>query len=108
MSFLLRSYQRGVTKFPYIAQGLQSSVLMASGDAIAQIAVEKKTQFDYKRWDGWKLKDRFLIADNVFQLLELSPYWILWRVGAAEVVRRSANSILLSKSNHQHSEEGFR
>jgi hypothetical protein len=49
MAFLLRGYQRGVTKFPYIAQGLQSSVLMATGDAIAQICVEKKSQLDYKR-----------------------------------------------------------
>lgn len=49
MAFLLRGYQRGVTKFPYIAQGLQSSVLMATGDAIAQLGVEKKSQLDYKR-----------------------------------------------------------
>lgn len=51
MSFLLRGYQRGVSKYPYLAQGLQSSILMATGDAIAQIGVEKKKQFDYKRWE---------------------------------------------------------
>lgn len=49
MSFLLRGYQSTVSKFPYIAQGVQSSVLMATGDAIAQIAVEKRKKFDYKR-----------------------------------------------------------
>lgn len=49
MSFLLRYYQKGVAKFPYIAQAVQTSILMATGDAIAQIAVEKKNQFDYKR-----------------------------------------------------------
>lgn len=49
MSFIFRGYQRSVSRFPYIVQGVQSSVLMATGDAIAQIAVEKKKQFDYKR-----------------------------------------------------------
>lgn len=49
MAFLLRGYQRSVTKFPYIAQGVQSSILMATGDAIAQIAVEKRNKFDFKR-----------------------------------------------------------
>lgn len=49
MAFLLKGYQRSVSRFPYVAQGVQSSILMATGDAIAQIAVEKKTQFDYKR-----------------------------------------------------------
>jgi hypothetical protein len=49
MAFLLRGYQRGIAKYPYILQGLQSSVLMATGDAIAQLAVEKNEKFDYKR-----------------------------------------------------------
>jgi hypothetical protein len=49
MAFLLRGYQRGVSKFPYVAQGIQSSVLMATGDAIAQLGVEKKKQLDFKR-----------------------------------------------------------
>ncbi|CRK92502.1 CLUMA_CG006041, isoform A [Clunio marinus] len=49
MSFLLRSYKKGVSRFPYIAQGVQASILMATGDAIAQIGVEKKTKFDFQR-----------------------------------------------------------
>lgn len=49
MSFLLKSYQKGVSRYPYFVQGMQASVLMAAGDAIAQIAVEKRKQFDYKR-----------------------------------------------------------
>lgn len=49
MSFILRGYQRSITRFPYIAQGVQSSILMATGDAISQIAVEKREEFDYKR-----------------------------------------------------------
>lgn len=59
MAFLLRSYQRGVSKFPYIAQGLQSSILMATGDAIAQLAVEKKSKLDYKRWVVGELSENF-------------------------------------------------
>ena len=49
MASLLRGYLRGVTKFPYVAQGVQASVLMATGDAIAQLCVEKKSQLDFKR-----------------------------------------------------------
>lgn len=49
MAFLLRGYQRSVSKYPYIAQGVQSSVLMATGDAIAQLGLEKRKQIDLKR-----------------------------------------------------------
>lgn len=49
MSFILRGYHRSVSKYPYIAQGLQASILMATGDAISQIALEKTKQFDFKR-----------------------------------------------------------
>lgn len=52
MSLFLRIgnfYKKGVNSYPYIAQGIQSSVLMATGDLIAQKFVEKKKDFDYKR-----------------------------------------------------------
>jgi hypothetical protein len=42
-------YKRSVTSYPYIAQGVQSSILMASGDLIAQKMVEKNKEFDYRR-----------------------------------------------------------
>ena len=52
MSLFLRAgsvYKKSVSSYPYIVQGVQSSILMATGDAIAQKLVEGKTEFDYKR-----------------------------------------------------------
>ncbi|XP_070500048.1 mitochondrial inner membrane protein Mpv17 [Chironomus tepperi] len=44
-----RTYQRNVAKYPYTFQGVQSSILMATGDYIAQKFVENKKELDYKR-----------------------------------------------------------
>lgn len=44
-----KSYQRNVTKYPYIAQGVQSSILMTTGDYIAQKFVENRKDLDYRR-----------------------------------------------------------
>jgi hypothetical protein len=52
MSLFLRAgslYKRSVNNYPFIAQGVQSSILMATGDLIAQKFVEKKKDFDYRR-----------------------------------------------------------
>lgn len=52
MSLFLRAsgaYKKSVSSYPYIVQGVQSSILMATGDAIAQKLVEGKEEFDYKR-----------------------------------------------------------
>lgn len=53
MSLFLRAgsiYKRSVTSYPYIAQGLQSSVLMATGDLISQKIVEKRKEIDFRRY----------------------------------------------------------
>lgn len=42
-------YKKSVTSYPYVAQGVQSSILMASGDWISQTFVEKKKDFDFRR-----------------------------------------------------------
>lgn len=52
MSLFLRVgslYKRSVSSYPYIAQGVQSSILMATGDCISQKMVEKKNELDYRR-----------------------------------------------------------
>lgn len=52
MSLFLRfgsMYKRGVSSYPYVAQGVQSSILMATGDLISQKMVEKNKEFDYRR-----------------------------------------------------------
>jgi hypothetical protein len=52
MSLFLRAgslYKRSVNNYPFIAQGVQSSILMATGDFIAQKFVEKKKEFDFRR-----------------------------------------------------------
>jgi hypothetical protein len=68
MSFLLRFYKTGVSKFPYLAQGVQSSILMATGDAIAQLAVEKRQKLDLHRFVIIKLL--YIIVDcNDFLLI---------------------------------------
>ncbi|KAG5682287.1 hypothetical protein PVAND_011647 [Polypedilum vanderplanki] len=49
LSQIARIYQNGVSKYPYLAQGIQTAVLMSTGDIIAQKVVEKKASIDYKR-----------------------------------------------------------
>lgn len=54
MSLFVRAgslYKRSINNYPYIAQGVQSSILMATGDWISQKFVEKKENFDFKRWE---------------------------------------------------------
>lgn len=52
MSLFLRAgsvYKKSVNNYPYIMQAVQSSFLMATGDAISQKFVENKKDFDYRR-----------------------------------------------------------
>lgn len=51
MSSILRFYQKSVVKYPYFIQGIQSSLLMGLGDAIAQTMIEKKKKLDMKRYE---------------------------------------------------------
>ncbi|KAG5682292.1 hypothetical protein PVAND_011652 [Polypedilum vanderplanki] len=50
LSQIARIYQNGVSKYPYLAQGIQTAALISTGDIIAQKVVQKKASIDYKRY----------------------------------------------------------
>lgn len=54
---MLAAYQRHLRRRPLLTTAVQAAVIYSSGDALTQVAIEKKSKFDFNRqmsmfWTG--------------------------------------------------------